>query len=52
MENHIKKIQIKRKRKKIDYDENKTNAINMKNISNINEEKIKRHYSEDLPFSE
>ena len=55
MENPIKKIQIKRKRKKIDYDENKTNAINMKNTMNsmnLDEDKIKRHNSEDLPSSE
>ena len=52
MNNPIKKSQIKRKR--IDYDENKTNAINMKNIIDIDidEGEMKRNYSEDLPSSE
>ena len=50
MNNPIKKSQIKRKR--IDYDENKTNSINMKNTVGIDEGEMKRHYSEDLPSSE
>ena len=50
MENPKKKIQIKRK--KLDYEENKTNATNMKNTLNLDEDEIKRHFSEDLPSSE
>ena len=49
MENPIKKIQLKRK--KLNYDENKTNAINIKNTLNLDEDK-KRNLSDDLPSSE